>query len=249
MNQTNFQLISVLALCFAVTFTGCAETPSSGLLGEYCVDTLDCSENLTCYRQVCVASAEESQVAERDSLWFAGLRIENYIGQGEQQLLEFAGFIADLSSALYPYYAIEAHSESQLDFGVTNSGTDPVTISTNNTITSMTLGQDGNRQVASSENLLIPVIFSNNGVILDFDLPLTNAMIILDFGETGDGPGAGELTGSLRAVDGENIFITSGEQTFSVFDLLRAEDLTVDTDGDGVEDAWELAWTITAEHM
>lgn len=249
MNHTNFQLISSLAFCFAITFTGCAETPSSGLLGEYCVDTLDCSENLTCYRQVCVASAEENMVAERDSLWFSALLFENYVGQGEQQLLEFAGFIGDLSSAMYPYFAVEAQTEDQLDFGITNRDTDPVTISTSNTITSMALGQDGTRQVASADTLLLPVIFSNNDVILDFDLPLTNAIIIIDFGTEDDATGSGELTGFLRAVDGENIFITSGSQTFSVFDLLRSETLTADTDGDGVEDAWELAWTITAEHM
>lgn len=244
--MTNRQRI-LLYLSFTLILSSCGRTPLGGLEGEFCAADFDCIEGLVCERSVCLALEEGP---DRPGLFFVGIKLMTYTGWGEEQLRELGVFISELSQARFPYFAGHAISATQLNFGMADRSLDPVMLDVENTITSLTLQQSAQGYMTDEDLIILPVVFSNDDVALDIDLPLVNAFLQFDLSiQLGEGTTNGQLLGNLRAVDAENLLITAGSDTFTLFELLRQETLTVDTDFDGVPDAWAVSWTVRAERL
>lgn len=238
----------VAVVAAVLVASGCGRTPLGGLEGEYCSTDSDCIEGLLCERSVCLGL--EDGTSQRAGLFLVGLRFLQYTGSGEEQLAQLGGFIADLSSARFPYYAAHALSETSLNFGLADNSTSLVVLDMTNSITSLSLRRTQAGWTTDNGTISLPVVFSNDEVTLDVNIPLVDAFMTFDFEtQLAQGIGNGELIGNFRAVDAENLFITSGGNSFTLFDLLRNEELTVDTDFDGVPDAWALSWTLRAEEL
>ena len=219
----------------------------AGLEGEFCAADFDCIEGLVCERSVCLALEEGPS---RPGVFFVGIQFTSYTGAGEEQLRELGVFISELSQARYPYFAGHAMSENQLNFGMADRAVDPVMLDTANTITSLTLQQSMQGYRTDEDVIILPIDFTNDDVSLDIDIPLVNAVVQFDLNaQLVDGSANGLLYGDLRAVDAENLIITAGSDTFTLFELLREEMMTVDTDFDGVSDAWSLSWAVRAERL
>lgn len=247
-----YRLVLIVVLTASGLLASCGRTPLGGLDGEFCAADSDCIEGLVCERSTCL-SVDAAPL--RSGVFFVGLRLIEFqydvvfdeFGQPDSnQLIELGVFISDLSEARYPYYAGHAATESQLDFGMADRELDPVLLDASNPITSLTMRLGVSGYVTDTQTIILPVVFSNDEVNLDVDLPLVDAFLQFNLQGSSEN-GNGLLMGSVRAVDAENLSITAGGDTFTLFDLLRQVDLNVDTDFDGVPDAWSMSWVVAAE--
>ncbi|MCA9565186.1 MAG: hypothetical protein KC561_16930 [Myxococcales bacterium] len=236
-------LMAAAALYLALlSGAGCGVEPEAGLEGELCVYDDDCSTGLVCERRVCLSLASSDYV-ERDSEFFYGLVFTQYTGDGDDNLKRFGDFISDLSSAYYPYFVMEAPFAGELEFGKStavqgNVPNPPVQIDPLNTVSQLQYGV-GAEFSTEVGTIALPLLFQDATTQISFDLRLIQGRIVWQ--EFGDEI-SGELSGVLRAVDAENLTLVLDGSTVTLFEIIRGEDLTVDTDGDRIPDAWRLSW-------
>lgn len=217
----------------------------AGLEGEFCVVDTDCDDPMICERRVCMVV----QQPLRESLFFAVLRLEDWLGPPESgQLQQYGQFVSDLSTELFPYYGAEAPSENWLLFGMVDPSLQLWELSEEQTVTEVAMSSYLGQYIIEDVDLMIPVVYSDANVQIDFEMPLVDSVLEIELDNTEIGTiGEVWLEGALRAVDAETLWVTSGDETFTVFDVLRVDPLDADTNGDGIEDAWTMTWMGTAE--
>lgn len=237
-------------LVLALWFVGCGRSPTGGQEGELCGADSDCAAGYVCNRSVCqFLEGRDGGGLPREGLFLVVLELDTWTGPSDEgQLRQLGQFVSDLSTILTPYYGAHALTETQLQFGQVLRGSDPLVLDHARTVTSMLMRRSGTTYLADQDELLVPVYYSDDSVALAFDMPLRDATIRFDFdnsfqfGATGDV----SLAGALRAADAEQLSVTQGGQTFTLFDVLRSEPLDADTDFDGLSDAWTMSWIGTA---
>ncbi|MBN1947298.1 MAG: hypothetical protein JW797_16635 [Bradymonadales bacterium] len=242
--------VVVFLLLVLSTFlaTGCGETPSAGLEGEYCTKDNDCSQELeamVCERQVCLPLSLFDRPPQREGLFFAVLTLGTWEGATSGNLPRVGQFITDLSIQLFPYYAVHAQSETQLRFGMVDYTADPIVLDPDHLVTQLPLQQMGTTSYYSSDGtLLLPVFYRDQSTILEFYLPLMEVELSLSLPDLtyGGTPGEVSLTGYLRAADAMDLWITTNGDSYTLFDVLRNDPMDVDSDGDEVYDAWWMRW-------
>ena len=123
-------------------------------------------------------------------------------------------------------------------------------LSSDFTITRVGLEQSGTDYFFSEVDLLVPIFYSDDNVALAFDLPLVQASLFLDLGNLEPGArGSIRLEGALRAVDAMTLSVERPGESFTLFRVLQASPLDVDTTGDGENDAWRMRWIGTTDLM
>jgi hypothetical protein len=241
-----------LLLLLGALAPACGRSPVAGVEGELCGSDNDCSSGLVCDRRVCIALDRLDASADATThagVLFAVLLLEQWDGPSGAQIAELGRFVSDLSTVLAPYYAFWASSDTEARFGRVDTSTDPLDFAAGSTVTTLTLDRQEALYTATADVLYLPLVYSDASVSLNFDMPLHGGHMAIAVG-AGDGHGSTgslQLDGALRESDAHNLMITRDGQTFSLYDVLRDEPLTVDTDSDGVPDAWSLSWVGTAE--
>ncbi len=250
MRLRNFILLLSI-FCLPLLSSACGTDPLAGLEGEFCEVDVDCEAGLVCERRVCQALAGEQpdEVPEQRGEFFAGLRLQDYTGdQDTQQLRQFGQFLADLSRARFPYWVADAPTGGQVTFGRANLGTEPVSIDSAQSASTIAMSEVSEGNYAAQGDVSIDVDFSDESVALNFVIPLRSAQLTMDFSAEPLHEATGTLSGVLRSVDAENIqIVPANDAPFTLFQLIRNEPMTVDSDGDGINDAWSLGWSLTAE--
>jgi hypothetical protein len=233
--------------------SGCGVSPLGGLEGELCFTDDDCAAGSICEREACTTlGLGDTGFVPREGLFFGGLRLETWAGSLEpesESLADFAGFITDLSEQLFPYYAVNAPDATRLEFGRAERNANPVVLSTDFTINVFSMEQDNTGFLVTDVTLMLPVFYSDDRVDVAFDMPLVQASIALSLGALEPGARGGvTLSGALRADDALGLMIRREERDpVSLFVVIGNSPLDVDTDEDGVNDAWRMRWIGTTD--